>query len=49
MEKGTTSVYQLLANSEYPEVMLGRHTVGANVHREKGNNPDHQLRSPNFG
>ena len=23
----------------------GRHTVGANVHREKGNNPDRQLRS----
>ncbi len=25
----------------------GRHTVGANVHREKGNNPDRQLRSLN--
>jgi len=23
----------------------GRHTAGANVRREKGNNPDHQLRS----
>jgi hypothetical protein len=25
----------------------GRHTAGANVRREKGNNPDRQLRSPN--
>ncbi len=23
----------------------GRHTAGANVRREEGNNPDHQLRS----
>ena len=48
MEKGTISVYQLHANSEYPEVILGRHTAGANVRREKGNNPDPQLRSPNY-
>ena len=26
----------------------GRHTVGANVHRGKGNNPDRQLRSLNI-
>ena len=26
----------------------GRHTAGANVRREKGNNPDHQLRSLNY-
>ena len=26
-------------------VHSGRHTVGANVHREEGNNPDRQLRS----
>ena len=49
MEKGTISVYQLHANSEYPEVILGRHTVGANVHRGEGNNPDRQLRSLNNG
>ena len=24
----------------------GRQTAGANVRRRKGNNPDHQLRSP---
>ena len=46
MEKGAISAYQLHANSEYPEVQLGRHTAGANVRREKGNNPDRQLRSP---
>ncbi|CAN0263465.1 unnamed protein product, partial [Phaeothamnion confervicola] len=29
------------------ECELGRQTPGANVRRRKGNNPDHQLRSPN--
>ena len=28
------------------EMNHGRHTAGANVRREKGNNPDRQLRSP---
>ena len=28
------------------EDLCGRHTVGANVHREEGNNPDQQLRPP---
>ncbi len=37
--------YQTDANSEYLGVQLGRHTAGANVRREEGNNPDHQLRS----
>ena len=46
MEKGAISAYQLHANSEYPEVILGRHTAGANVRREEGNNPDLQLRPP---
>ena len=45
MEEGAISAYQLHANSEYPEVILGRHTAGANVRREEGNNPDRQLRS----
>ena len=49
METGAIPAYQLHANSEYPEVLLGRHTAGANVRREKGNNPDHQLRSQSFG
>ena len=34
-----------MANSEYQHVLSGRHTAGANVRREKGNNPDPQLRS----
>jgi hypothetical protein len=29
--------------------MLGSHTVGANVHRGEGNNPDQQLRPPIHG
>jgi len=29
------------------ECELGRQTPGANVRRQEGNNPDHQLRSPN--
>ncbi len=35
-----------MANSEYQDRLHGRHTAGANVRREKGNNPDPQLRSP---
>jgi hypothetical protein len=38
--------YQTMANSEYRDGLYGRHTAGANVRREKGNNPDPQLRSP---
>ena len=34
-----------MANSEYQHGLSGRHTAGANVRREKGNNPDPQLRS----
>ena len=45
MEKGAITAYQLHANSEYPEVILGRHTAGANVRGQEGNNPDRQLRS----
>jgi hypothetical protein len=26
----------------------GRHTAGANIRREEGNNPDRQLRSQNY-
>src|SRR3546814_3471715 len=37
---------QTMANSEYQDRLCGRHTAGANVRREKGNNPDPQLRSP---
>ena len=43
--KGAIPAYQADANSEYRGVQLGRHTAGANVRREEGNNPDRQLRS----
>ena len=39
------ATYQTIANSEYRDGLYGRHTAGANVRREKGNNPDPQLRS----
>jgi hypothetical protein len=35
------------ANTE--ECYHGRHTAGANVRREEGNNPDRQLRSQSHG
>jgi hypothetical protein len=35
-----------LTKLRIPVNLCGRHTVGANVHREKGNNPDQQLRPP---
>ena len=43
---GVIAIYPAIANSEYRKVIHGRQTVGANVHRQEGNNPDHQLRSP---
>jgi hypothetical protein len=45
--EGVPQTYQALPNSEYLRVLFGRHTAGANVRREKGNNPNHQLRPPN--
>ena len=38
--------YRLQSNSEYHRVYPGKKTVGDNVHGQKGNNPDRQLRSP---
>ena len=43
--EGVIATYQTIANSEYRDGLYGRHTAGANVRREKGNNPDPQLRS----
>ena len=37
--------YLLQSNSEYHGVYPGRKSVGDNVHGQKGNNPDRQLRS----
>jgi len=36
--------YRLQSNSEYRDDYPGSETVGANVHGQKGNNPDRQLR-----
>ena len=37
--------YLLLPNSEYHKAYLRSQTVGDNLHGQKGNNPDRQLRS----
>ena len=37
--------YRLQSNSEYHDAYPGKKTVGDNVHGQKGNNPDRQLRS----
>ena len=44
---GAIPAYQTMQTPNTREVMLGRHTAGANVRREEGNNPDRQLR-PKF-
>ena len=49
MVEGVIEIYLAIANSEYRKVICGRQTVGANVHRQEGNNPDRQLRSPMIG
>ena len=43
---GGREPYQLEPNSEYRRVQRGRQTPGAKVRGQKGNSPDHQLRSP---
>ena len=43
---GGSDSYQTQPNSEYLTVQLGRQTVGAKVHRRKGNSPNRHLRSP---
>ncbi len=41
-------VYLLQPNSEYRKDYLRSQTVGDNLHGQKGNNPDRQLRSRSF-
>jgi hypothetical protein len=41
------TAYQPLINSECYDMFLGSEAMGAKVRGRKGNNPDHQLRSPN--
>ena len=42
---GGIPVYQTLSNSEYRPTERGSETAGDKLRRQKGNNPDRQLRS----
>ena len=42
------TAYQPLTNSECYDMFHGSEALGAKVRRREGNNPDHQLRSPNI-
>src|SRR5579859_324857 len=44
---GAKCGYQPQLNSKCQVTMRVSETMGAKLHRRKGNNPDHQLRSPN--
>ena len=44
---GGIPVYQPLSNSEYHSTERGSETAGDKLRRQKGNNPDQQLRCPN--
>lgn len=41
------TAYQVQINSEWAQDLVGSEGMGAKVHVREGNNPDHQLRSPN--
>ena len=43
---GGSDSYQTQPNSEYQKAKYSRQTAGDNVRRQKGNNPNHHLRSP---
>ena len=47
MARGSYRLTNPLQTPNTKEYEHGRHTAGANVRREKGNNPDRQLRSQN--
>jgi hypothetical protein len=44
---GGPQAYPLQPNSEYHAPYRGSKTMGDNIRGQKGNNPDHQLRSLN--
>ena len=46
---GGFTAYQPLMNSECRHDSSGSEAAGAKVRGQEGNNPDHQLRSPNSG
>ena len=43
---GGLPAYRTPSNSEYRAALSSSQTVGDKLHRQKGNSPDHQLRSP---
>jgi hypothetical protein len=45
MARGSSRLTKPLQTPNTKKYDHGRHTAGANVRREKGNNPDRQLRS----
>ena len=45
---GGFTAYQTLMNSECYDMLLRSEALGAKVQGQKGNNPDHQLRSQNI-
>ena len=46
---GALTGYQRLSNSECRILLLGSQTMGDKFHSQKGNSPDHQLRSQSTG
>ncbi len=46
---GGHKAYRTLSNFEWHTWMSGSQTVGAKFHCQKGNSPDHQLRSQSIG
>ena len=44
---GAFTGYRRLSNSEYRYLILRSQTVCDKIHSQKGNSPDHQLRSQN--
>ena len=44
---GVLPDYRTQPNSEYHEIKQGSETVSDKIHRQKGNNPDQQLRALN--
>ena len=49
MARGSSRLTNPLQTPNTNKFKHGRHTAGANVRREEGNNPDRQLRSQNGG
>ena len=45
---GDFAVYRILTNSECYDIYIRSEAVSAKIHCREGNNPDHQLRSPNI-